>query len=137
MTEITQKNRTLDNHINYENATKTICVTTCLNFFKIPFDSYHYTSSHKNVKAYENVLRRFGYAVRSRISELKIKKGCSLTNLKTNLKKSAYGCNDYFIVHVFQSKKAHLLILDGNGQTIVDTAVGMKWRVATVDIVYK
>ncbi len=137
MTETTVKNKTLANHIYHSNGAKTVCVTTCLNFFGIPFNAYRSTSSNKDVRLYESILRRFGYSVRSRISELKIKKGCSLTNVKKSLRKSLYGSNDYFIVFTYQAKTAHLIVLDGNGTTIVDTHPRGKWKVATIDIVFK
>ena len=135
MTVETRNNRTLEDHINHNKGTKTVCVTTCLNFFNIPFDSYHYTSSDRNIYTYKNVLRRFGWSVRSRKSEFKALKPITMTQLRRNMKKSEYTENDFFIVSGYQSKCAHLMVLNGNGETVIDTAEGKKWRVRNVSIV--
>ena len=60
-----------------------------------------------------------------------------MTQLRRNMKKSIYGNGDYFIVSGYQSKKAHLMVLNGNGETVIDTAEGMKWRIRGVSIVEK
>jgi hypothetical protein len=130
-------NRTLDKHIRHDGGSKTVCVSTCLNFFGIPDTSYHYTSSKGNVRAYVGVLRRFGYSVRSKKSEFKATKCPTMTELKRNMRKSSYTSSDYFIVCGQQKKSAHLMVLDGNGKTIIDTAKGMKWRITQVCIVEK
>ena len=137
MTTATMQNRTLQDHIKHGKGSKTVCVTTCLNFFNIPFDAYHYTSSDKDIFTYKNVLRRFGWSVRSKKSEFKALKSITMTQLRINMKKSIYGNGDYFIVSGCQSKKAHLMVLNGNGETVIDTAEGMKWRIRGVSIVEK
>jgi hypothetical protein len=73
--------------------------------------------------------------VRSRKSEFKIGKYPTMTQLRAMLKKSDYKDSDKFIVSGFQSKSAHLMVLDGNGDTIIDTARGCKWRIRDVSIV--
>ena len=135
MTDITNKYITLTDHIKHSKGSKTVCVTTCLNFFKIPFDAYHYTSSDRDVHTYKNVLRKFGYSVRSKKSEFKALKFITMTKLRSNMRKSKYGKDDYFIVVGYQSKKAHMMVLNGNGETIIDTALGFKWRIGSVCIV--
>ena len=139
MIDLTARNLSLKDHVYYKsNSAKTVCVTTCLNFFNIPINSYKYTSSFKNKEAYKNVLRRNGYSVRSRNTELKVKKGgITLTQLKRNIKVSNYTENDLFIVYLFQSKTAHLIVLNGNGNTIIDTAPKCRWKVLKVSIVFK
>ena len=129
MTDITNRYRTLNDHIKHSKGTKTVCVSTCLNFFKIPFDAYHYTHTYKNV------LRKFGYSVRSKKSEFGALKHITMTKLRSNMRKSKYGKDDYFIVVGYQSKKAHMMVLNGNGETIIDTAKGCKWRISGVCIV--
>ena len=133
--DLTHQNRVLNDHIKHSKGTKTVCVTTCLNFFKIPFDAYHYTSSDRDRHTYKNVLRKFGYSVRSKRSEFQALKYITMTKLRSNMRKSKYGKNDYFIVSGFQSKSAHLMVLNGNGETIIDTAKGCKWRIRAVNIV--
>ena len=137
MTTQTLQNRTLQNHINHSKGTKTVCVTTCLNFFNIPFDAYHYTSSDRDIFTYKNVLRRFGWSVRSKKSEYKALKSITMTQLRRNMKNSIYTVSDFFIVSGYQSRKAHLMVLNGNGETVIDTAEGMKWRICAVSIVEK
>ena len=58
-----------------------------------------------------------------------------MTKLRSNMRKSKYGKDDYFIVVGYQSKKAHMMVLNGNGETIIDTALGFKWRIGSVCIV--
>ena len=58
-----------------------------------------------------------------------------MTSVRRALAKSNFTSKDRFVVHQYQSKAAHLMIVDGNGNTVVDTARGMKWRVASVKIV--
>jgi hypothetical protein len=135
MNLLTRQNQTINDHIMYGKGTKTVCVSTCLNFFNIPFDAYHYTSSDRNIFTYKNVLRRFGYSVRSRKSEFKALKPITMTQLKRNIRRSEYNENDLFIVSGFQSKLAHLMVLNGNAEMIIDTAPNMKWRVRGVSIV--
>ena len=135
MSDLTTQYRTLRNHINHNKGAKTVCVTTCLNFFNIPFDSYQYTSSYKNVSAYKNVLRRNGYSVRSRKSEFKVKLSTTLTQLKRNVKNSGYTKESLFVVHLVQSKTAHLVVINGLGEVIIDTARGLRWKVSQISIV--
>lgn len=137
MTTLTRMNMSINDHINHSKGVKTVCVSTCLNFFGIPFEAYHYTSSAKNISAYKNVLRRFGYSVRSRKTEFKALKPITMTELKRNMKRSKYTESDLFIVSGFQSKCAHLMVLNGQGETIIDTAPNKKWRIRQVSIVEK
>jgi|TARA_R110000851_G_scaffold63075_5_gene144416 hypothetical protein len=134
---LTQQHKKLTEHIQHSKGIKTVCVSACLSFFGIPIDGYTYTSSDKNVKAYKGVLRRFGYSVRSRKSEFKAMKFPTMTQLRANIKKSSYGVNDLFIVSGSQSKKAHLMVLNGKGDIVIDTAPKMKWRIRDVSIVEK
>jgi len=135
MNTLTSRFRTINEHINHSKGTKTVCVTTCLNFFKIPFDAYHYTSSNKDIHTYKNVLRRFGWSVRSKRSEFKALKPITITQLRRNMRRSEYTSEDYFIVDGYQAKTAHLMVFNGNGETVIDTAEGKKWRVRGVSIV--
>ena len=103
---LTSRYTTNNDHIYYNNGSKTVCVSTCLNYFGIPSDSYRYTSSEKNVYAYKNVLRRNEYSVCSRKSEF----GCTTKRISLTTLTSA-----------------HLIVLDGNGNTIIDTAPNSRW----------
>jgi hypothetical protein len=140
MTTINTINRTnefmiLNKHIYFDGGAKTVCVSTCLAFFGIMPNEYVYTSSKGNVNAYENVLRRKGYSVRSRKSEFGIKKIVTMTELRRKLKSSDYTANDLFIVVGYQRKSAHLMVLNGNGETVIDTAPNSKWHISDINIV--
>ena len=108
-----------------------------MSFFGVAIDSYSYTSSDKNMTAYKNVLRRAGYSVRSKRTEFKALKFPTMTSLKLEIRKSDYTDKDFFIVSGYQSKAAHLMVLDGNGDVIIDTAPKKKWRIREVSIVEK
>jgi hypothetical protein len=90
----TLQNKTLTDHIRHNGGSKTVCVSTCLNFFGIKDNQYHYTSSNTNRTAYINVLRKFGYSVRSKKSEFKALKYPTMTQLKENMRKSKYGASE-------------------------------------------
>ena len=136
MTEATQKNRKIENHIKYNNGTKTVCVSTCLSFFGIEPDTYHYTSSSSNLFAYDNVLRKNGFSVRSRASEFKMKPYItSKTDLLTNIRKSSYTEKDFFIVSCIKQTVGHLIVVNGLGEVVIDTSPNGRWRVRRVKIV--
>lgn len=138
MTTETLSNKKIVEHIKYSNGTKTVCVSTCLNYLGIAPDQYRYTSSNRNMTAYINVLRKTGYAVRSRITEFKVKKyHTTMTALKAEIKRSKYDKTDVFIVSGSQRKSAHLMILNGNGEIVIDTAPKMKWRIRSVYQVFR
>jgi hypothetical protein len=134
----TQNNRKLDDHINYNNGTKTVCVSTCLSFFGIEPDTYHYTSSKSNLFAYDNVLRKNGFSVRSKASEFKMKSHVtSKTALLANIKKSSYTEKDFFIVSCVKKTVAHLIVVNGLGKVVIDTSPSGRWKVRRVKIVEK
>jgi len=135
MTALTLKHRKLNEHIHTNGGHKTVCVSTCLSFFGIQPNQYHYTSSNGNRYAYKNVLRRFGYSVRSRNSMFKVKKRPTMTGLKQMLRKSEYGASDYFVVIGRQCKSAHLMVLNGNAETLIDTAPNSRWKIEDIAIV--
>jgi hypothetical protein len=138
MTNQTHIHRQIADHIKYGKGTKTVCVSTCLSYLGIDANQYTYTSSSTNCTAYENVLRRFGYAVRSRISEFKVKKySTTMTALKQAIRKSNYTESDLFLVSGVQMKSAHLMILNGLGEMVIDTAPKMKWKIKSVRQVFK
>jgi hypothetical protein len=133
MTAETIANKKIVEHIRYGNGIKTVCVSTCLNYFGIAPDRYRYTTSHRNMTAYHNVLRKAGYSVRSRITEFRVKKyHTTMTALKAEIKRSKYGKNDMFIVSGVQTKSAHLMIVNGDGNIVIDTAPKKKWKIRSV-----
>ncbi len=139
-TQQTQQSQQLSDHVKTAKGIKTVCVSTCLNFLGISADTYKYTSTKTDRMAYKGVMRRKGLSVRSRKSELKVggKNGYpTMTKVKSNLRKSAYGRNDLFMVIGYQKKCAHMMILNGEGNVVIDTAPGMKWKIEDVSIIEK
>ena len=137
LTPETIANKKIRDHIEYAKGTKTICVSTVLSFLGISPDDYTYTSSKKNRYVYEGVLRRNGYSVRSRMSELKLRKGSTMTKVRKALRKSDYGSKDYFMYLGYQKGSAHLILLNGNGKTIIDTAPSKRYKLESIKIVEK
>ena len=139
MTQETAKHYKIKKHIEYSKGRKSVCVSSCLSYFGIEPYEYTYTSSKRNRYSYENVLRKFGYCVRSRASAFKVKKynKSTLTQIRRNIAQSDYTVKDMFLVLVCQRKSAHLIVVNGSGEIIIDTAPKMRWRVETVKQVFK
>jgi hypothetical protein len=134
--------RGVSQHIRYSGGAKTVCVSSCLAALGVPPKAYTYTSSKRNRYAYENVLRRFGYSVRSRASEFKVikadryhRKLANLSDVRRRLKASDYTSSDRFLLCLEQTTCAHLILLDGNGNTIRDTAPNKRWKVSRITLV--
>ena len=138
MTLETAKHYKIKDHVEYGKGRKSVCVSACLSYFGIEPYQYTYTSSRRNRYSYESVLRKFGYSVRSRATAFKVKKYAksSLTEIRRNINKSDFTAKDKFIVLVCQRKNAHLMIIDGTGRIVIDTAPKMRWRVETVKQVF-
>jgi hypothetical protein len=60
-----------------------------------------------------------------------------MTALKQAMKKSSYGSSDLFLVSGTQKTVAHLMILNGNGEILIDTAPNKKWYISKVRQVFK
>ncbi len=58
-----------------------------------------------------------------------------MSELRRMLKKSSYTPSDKFVVRGQQTTTAHLMVLDGDGNTIIDTAKGMRWKIGDIAIV--
>jgi len=108
----------LNDHIVTESGNfKGVCVSAVLSYFGITPDQYKYTWSKKVGNNYHNILRRFGYSVRSRNSVFS--KAKTVSQIKKAIKKYAdiYDNVSYMVV-----VKNHVLLLNSNGQTVVDTS---------------
>lgn len=97
-------------------SSKTVCVTACLTAIGIPVDRFHSTSTKKNINAYEGVIRRNGFALRSRKSAMP--KGASVGACRAAIRKLNDPKGTVYLVRIY----GHVLLLDQNGETVVDTA---------------
>ena len=107
-------------HIRYDNKTgkaKTVCSSHVLAYLGIPPSAYHYSNRLENIAG---VLRRVGgFAVRSRDSACKTKKRPSVGAIRKVIKSGKM--NDPKGTHYAVLVDYHILLLDGNGKTVVDT----------------
>lgn len=105
----------LNQHINRPNGNaKTVCVSRVLGFFGISPEKYKNTYNARTGKnVWEGILRRNGFAVRSRKSSLPSTVGA--TRLKLSKLDDPKGT--LYVVGVDK----HILLLDSTGETIVDT----------------
>ena len=112
----------LDDHITHASGRmKTVCTSSVIAHFGIPPSTYHYSSSMDDVK---RLLRRGGFSVRSRKSACKIPRRIavrrflpSVAKIRPVLRKLNDAADARYLVLV----PGHVLLLDGNGKTIVDT----------------
>lgn len=111
-------------HIHYAKGSKTVCSSHVLAYFGIDCSTYHYSGYINQISC---VLRRNGWACRSRNSRI----GCSFGNMDSGknptmgevrkaIKARKWGdpARTCYAVCV----PGHILLLDWNGNTIVDTA---------------
>lgn len=107
----------LKNHIRHKSGNyKTVCATAVITSLGIRVQSFHSTSTRKNADAYEGVIRRNGFALRSRKSF--IKKGASVGAIRKRLAKLNDPEGTVYLVRVAR----HVILLAQDGSTIVDTA---------------
>lgn len=133
----TNKHLHIRDHIKHKGGTKTVCVSTCLSFLGIHPDEYNYTSSKTNNFLFIDIIRRKGFSVRSKMSELKLKSwDTNTTDARRALKKSKYGSDDYFLFVGQRRTYAHAIIMDGNGKTIIDTSPSSRmktWKIWKIE----
>ena len=131
----TNRHRRLVDHIETKGGSKTVCVSTALSFFGIMPDEYRYTSSKKKVDSFVDVLRRKGYSVRSQRSKLSLKKYSTTTQVRRALKRSDFTSDDYFIFWGGQKTCGHVIVINGNGKTVIDTAPRTRWKMIKILLV--
>ena len=95
---------------------KTPCATSILAFFGVEGVTWN-DRTKKNVWA--DTLRRAGFSVRSRTSKLN-KKEQTVCAARSKIAKIATDEKD--IIAFIACIKGHVLVIDRNGQTVVDTA---------------
>ena len=112
----------LNNHITHKSGkAKTVCVTACLTALGIPVDAFQVTGTLKKPN-YTAILSKQGFAYRSRMS--KMPKGATIGKCRPAIKK----LNEdvvYFVV-VNGSGYCHAVLLDSEGNTLVDTDPRLK-----------
>jgi hypothetical protein len=112
----------LANHIHRTDASgnygssKTVCVTAALTAIGIPVGAFHSTSTKRNVNAYEGVVMRNGYCLRSRKSSMP--RNATVGGCRAAIRKLNDPAGTLYLVRIH----AHVLLLDANGNTVVDTA---------------
>ncbi|REK56925.1 MAG: hypothetical protein DWQ49_09460 [Bacteroidetes bacterium] len=106
----------LSQHIKRKHSWKTVCVSECLHNIGISIDSFYSTWTRKNPSAWKGVIRRNGFALRSRLSLMG--KRPTVGSVRSKVAKLSDGPNTKYIVVV----DGHMLLLNSNGETIVDTS---------------
>lgn len=106
--------RGVRNHEYFFNGRgRTVCTSACLAHLGIPPEKYNYSSKWGDM---ERIMRNNGYAVRSRRS--KVPSGTTVGGARKYLAK----LNDPPGTVYYVSVPGHAMLLDGDGETIVDTA---------------
>lgn len=115
---------------------KSVCVSACLAALGVPLGNYHYTGSLFNQQR-EAILRRHGYAVRSRMSALG--KYCTVGQARTKIKGFDDPRGTRYLICVNGYGYCHALLLDSEGKTVVDTAPRKrdKRRITSIKAVFK
>jgi hypothetical protein len=110
----------LSNHVTTKGGNfKGICVSACLGYFGIHPTQYKFTwSKRTGNKSTHAILRRFGWSVRSRNSAL-LKGTKTVGSVRRAIKDYTDYTND---VMYYIQVNGHVLLLNSNGDTVVDTA---------------
>lgn len=110
----------LDNHITHQSGErKTVCVTACLTALGVPVNGFHYTGSASDSRR-EAVLRKHGYAVRSRMSKLPANPTMGKVRTAIRTKMNDPEGTKYMVIQ-YGVGYCHCVLLDDQGNTIVDT----------------
>jgi len=119
----------LNQHVVRKKSFKGVCVSACLAYVGISPDQYQSTwTTRTGNSATHGILRRFGFAVRSRKSY--IPKRATVGGIRKSIQK----LNDPVGTVYFVSVTGHLLALDQNGNTVIDTASRKRDSRRVVDI---
>lgn len=127
----------LENHITHESGQKkTICVTAVLTALGVPAESFHYTGTVADNRR-NAILNRHGFACRSRLS--KLGKNATIGQARKKLARLNEGPAVKYMVCVCYGSTAHLMLLNNEGKTVVDTAPRKadKRRIYSVYAVFK
>jgi hypothetical protein len=121
---LTAESRTLSAHIKTNVGMKTVCVTTCLTFLGVPVDSYEYTHIYGKGEQWTQLLEANGYE----LTDIRKGRMMSVTEARKMITSSGkYGPKDYFVISACRSRDAHLMVLDGRGRYLINTAKGARF----------
>jgi hypothetical protein len=113
--------RPVTEHIYFESGcgAKTVCTSHVLAAFGIDASTYHYSGQLEQRLA---VLRRNGWAARSRFSQLR--KGTTMGQVRVAIRRISPTdpVGTRYMLRVVANGTGHALLLDGQGKTLVDTA---------------
>ena len=118
----------LPNHIFRGDSAKTICVTAVITSLGIPANSFQSTWTRKNPDAYKGVIRRAGFAVRSRKSS--VPRIATMGAVRAAIRKMGDPAGTVYMIRV----PMYLILLNDKGETIVDTDPRKIDRRAVLDI---
>lgn len=106
----------VDEHVYHKGGAKTICTSHVLAAFGIDACEYRYSgTSAQRV----GVLRRNGFAVRSRLS--RVGKGSSVGAARRAIRKLRDPAGTRYMLTLAYGGVVHAVLLDADGKTIVDT----------------
>lgn len=112
-----QRPHIMPSHIVHKSGkAKTVCVTACLTALGVPFDNFQVTGTIAKPN-YMSILSRHNLSARSRKSKMpkSLTIGACRKAIKNLDEKAVY------MVIVWGSGYCHAMLLDNQGQTIVDT----------------
>lgn len=116
------KTITMNDHIVHASGKmKTVCVTACLTTIGVPFNSFQITGSIITGH-YLKILNKFGFSARSRKSRMP--KSLSIGACRKAIKK--IGEDVVYFAVVKGSSYCHAILIDNEGNTIVDTSPRQK-----------
>ena len=127
----------LEDHITHGSGEKkTICVTAVLTSLGVPVNSFQYTGSISD-KRRNAILNRNGFACRSRLS--RVGRNTTMGKARAKVAKLNEGPGVKYMVCLRYGSKAHLILLNNLGETIVDTAPRKRdsRRVVAIHAVWK
>jgi hypothetical protein len=109
----------LENHITHNSGeTKSVCATAVLTAIGVPVDGFKYTGCVADGRR-TAILNRHGFTCRSRMS--KIGKNATIGQARKKISKLDDSSSTRYMVSIACGGQTHLMLLDKNGETLVDT----------------
>jgi len=128
--------RLTDHIIHKSGRIKSVCVTACLTALGVPVEAFQYTGSIASGTR-EIILRRQGYAVRSRMSYMP--RMPTVGNCRFAISRLSDPIGTYYMVCLGYGRATHCILMDTRGNTVVDTAPRRRdgRRVISIKAVFK